>query len=75
MKYKIWYDPAQEWWDEWVVCIDFNNDIVVTFSTIREHIYPYLELWVRKFIPINCNNVIAWKVELIVDEWIKNNSK
>lgn len=73
MKYKIWYDPTIEWWDEWAVCINFSNDISVTYSVIRKHIYPYLEIGITNFIPINCNDVIAKKVQILVDEW-KNRS-
>ena len=71
MKYNIWYDPAIEWWDEWAVCIDFQNDICVVYQTIREHIYPYLEQGITNIFPINCNDIIAGKVQEIVEEWEK----
>ncbi len=73
MEYTIWYDPAIEWWDEWAVCIDFKNSLVITYQSIREHLYPYLEKWITNITWINCNDIQSKKVEEIIEEYKRAN--
>jgi len=74
MKYNIWYDPWVKWWDEWAVCIDFNNSLTITYQSIREHMYPYLEKWITNIFRINCNEVQSKKVEEIIKEYEKQDN-
>ena len=71
MKYTIWYDPAFEWSDKWAICINFDNALFVSYQEIRDHIYPYLEQWITSVIPVNCNDILAKKVQTIIGEFNK----
>lgn len=56
-------------WDKWSICIDFNNSLIITYQSIRDHLYPYLEQWITDISWINCNEIQSKKVEEIITEF------